>query len=239
MKLRRTLTAVGVAGVLTATGVGAVAIGAPVVAMAATGDTAGAVERLAGIKDALEGLVSDGTITQDQADKVAETLNESDALKGPHGGPGRGGGLGGPLALDTAAEALGLTAEELRTQLEAGKSLADVAEAEGVETSALIDAVVAESTARIKERLAAGDLSAAQAEELTDTLQERVTDLIERSGLGGGGGRGHGPGGHGHGGRGEAPSTPAPDTTPSAPGTSPSPPTTPSPSPTTESSVFA
>src|SRR4051794_7705998 len=90
-------------------------------------------DRAARIKDALSGLVSDGTITQAQADKVASTLADKlpagrgHGFGGP-GGPGGPGGHGpGGARLDAAAKALGVSPEDLRTALRDGKSLADVA----------------------------------------------------------------------------------------------------------------
>src|SRR3990172_11636673 len=44
-------------------------------------------------------------------------------------GPGRG--LGGQVGLEAAANALGMTAEELSAELWAGKSLADIADEKG------------------------------------------------------------------------------------------------------------
>ncbi|HEX4979657.1 MAG TPA: hypothetical protein VFV35_06295 [Acidimicrobiales bacterium] len=53
--------------------------------------------------------------------------------------------------LSTAAEALGMTAGELRAELAEGKSIADVAAEKGVDKQKVIDALVAEATARIAE----------------------------------------------------------------------------------------
>lgn len=126
--------------------------------------------RLATIKSSLSGLVKDGTLTQDQADKVAETLNE----KLPKGGPGRGG-----EHLAVAAKALGLTEAELRTKLKDGKtSLADVAKEEGVSTDTLVKALVAEAEERIDADVKAGRLTEAQAAERKKDLTKRITDRI-------------------------------------------------------------
>jgi hypothetical protein len=129
--------------------------------------------RLATIKSSLSGLVKDGTLTQEQADKVASTLNE----KLPKGGPGRGGPGGEHLAV--AAKALGLTEAELRAKLKDGKtSLADVAKEEGVSTDTLVKALVAEAEERIDADVKAGRLTEAQATERRKNLTEHITDRI-------------------------------------------------------------
>src|SRR5436305_15007889 len=60
-------------------------------------------------------------------------------LRGP--GPGPGG--------QAIADYLGLTSADLRTQLEAGKTLADVATAQGKSVSGLADAIVADATTHL------------------------------------------------------------------------------------------
>lgn len=60
-----------------------------------------------------------------------------------------------PAHLDAAADALGMTAEELEAQLEAGKTIAEVATAEGVDIEAVIDALVADATGHIREHVTA------------------------------------------------------------------------------------
>src|SRR5919199_1063700 len=114
--VRKKLVVAAAAGALTLTGL-AVAVPA-VAATDETGDTStSVVDR---IKDALAGLVDDGSISKDQADEVATTLSKADL--GWHG-------HGGWFGLDTAAKTLGMTDDELRTALQAdGASLAKVAD---------------------------------------------------------------------------------------------------------------
>lgn len=95
---------------------------------------------------------------------------------GEHDGPGRGPRhhlLG--ARLDAAADAIGITADELRTELEDGSSIVEVAQAHDVDVQTVIDAMVAEATAHIDEAVADGRLDAARAEELRATLVERIT----------------------------------------------------------------
>jgi hypothetical protein len=197
MSMRRRIATAGVAGILGVTGL--VAVTAPLAsAETTTEDGASAVgSRLQAIKDALAGLVGDGSITQEQADEVATTLDGSDALRGP-GGHGPGGGRG--VSTDAAAEALGMTAEELRTALEVdGTTLADVAEAQGVETATLVDALVSAATERIEGKVTEGRITQEQADVQIAVLPDRIAALVEKElRFGGPGGRGgHGPRGGG------------------------------------------
>jgi hypothetical protein len=109
--VRKRLITLTTAGLLAA---GGAAVAVPALAATdATGTATAGSSRVDRIVEALAGLVSDGSITQKQADEVATTLDEAD-LGGGHGG-GHGGGPGGGRDLSAAATALGMTAEELRT----------------------------------------------------------------------------------------------------------------------------
>jgi hypothetical protein len=103
---------------------------------------------------------------------------------GEHDGPGRPGH--GPrflgARLEAAAEAIGITADELRTALEDGSTIAEVAEANGVDVQTVIDALVAEATARIEAAVADGSLDAQRADELQANLVERITAHVNGEG---------------------------------------------------------
>lgn len=130
------------------------------------------------IAEALEGLVEDGTIDQDQADAVAEELAGSGVLGPRHRGGGMG--LGGPgVGLDAAAEALGLTTDELFDALRDGDSLTDIAEAQGVEVDTLVASLVAAAEERITAAVEDGRLTQEQADELISGLEERIAEHVE------------------------------------------------------------
>ena len=190
--MRTKLATFALAGALGVTGVAGAALVAPAVSYAATGDSTALDARVASIAQALSGLVTDGSLTQAQADRVATTLAEArpDGGHGGHGGRGGGGG-GGRVDLAAAAEALGITEQELRTQTQAGRTLADVAEAEGVAEGDLVDALVNAARTRLAEAVTAGRLTQAEADARAVDLEARITDsLDELCGPGGRGGRG-------------------------------------------------
>ena len=203
MRVHKRAVTVAVAGAVSLAGLGVLTAASPLGASAATDassstDSAAPTfgDRLSAIKEALKGLVTDGTITQAQADRVATTLNDADALHrggpGGHGGHG-GAGFHGGFALDAAAEALGITAAELRTALGEGKTLAEIAEAEGIQTDALVDDLVAAATERIERAVTDERLTRERADELIADLPERIATAVED----GFGGSGFGPGGPG------------------------------------------
>lgn len=150
-------------------------------------DAARLADITARIASNLAGLVSDGTLTQDQADKVASTLAGKMPAGGGHGGrggePGRGGMGGGMAGLSSAATAIGVTEDALRTQLEAGRSVADVARAEGVSEQTVINAIVADIKAHFAAEIASGEHTQAEVDARLADLTARVTSMVETQGL--------------------------------------------------------
>lgn len=99
--------------------------------------------------------------------------------------------------LQAAASYLGTTADGLLTQLQAGKTLAQIASAtNGKSTAGLIAALVAAEKTEITTAVTAGKLTQAQADAIIANLTERFTDFVNgahpRDGFGPGGA--HGPG---------------------------------------------
>ena len=184
--MRSKLATGALAGAIGMTGLLGAALVVPAVSYAATGDSTALESRVDRIKDALAGLVTDGTLTQDQADKVASTLAEK--APGPMGGhgpgrPGRG------LALE-ALEDLGITREEVRAAAQAGKTLAQLAEEQGVSSEKVVDALVAAAQERLKAAVADGRLTQAEADEKAAELKTRITESLDDP-IRHGRGRGH------------------------------------------------
>lgn len=175
--MRTKLATFALAGTLGLSGAAGVALLTPAVSYAATGDSTAIGSAL---KQALAGLVSDGTITQAQADKVATVLEESRPMAGP-GGPARGGhGHGaGRVDLSAAADALGMTEAELRTAAQDGKTLADLAEQEGVSEDALVDALVAAARERLAAAVTDGRITQEQADARAADLETRITESLD------------------------------------------------------------
>jgi hypothetical protein len=189
-------------------------------ALAATGDTStsttASTSALDRIKTALAGLVTDKTLTQTQADKVATTLAASDIGRGgPGGHGGRGGhgghGGGGMRSLATAATTLGMSEADLRTALDTGKTLAAIAKEKNVSVDTLVAALVKDAQTRLAQEVTDGRLTQARADEITKDLKARITEKVYTT-------RPARPAGPGNGTSDQAPQT-APST-PSTPSTS-------------------
>lgn len=108
--------------------------------------------------------------------------------------------------LATIMSVLDLTIDELKAAREAGTTLAELAQQQGVEVSTLIDALVAEAQEHIAEHVADGDLTQEKADERLAEIEQRITDRVngvepaagERPAPGERPDRGErGPGGHG------------------------------------------
>jgi hypothetical protein len=134
-------------------------------------------------KQEIADAVKAGRLTQAQADQVAPTLTQrfTDFVNGvrPAGGPGFGPGHG-PRGghgddLDAAATYLGTTTSDLVTQLQAGKTLAQIA---GSKTSGLVTALVAHEKTELAAAVTSGRLTQAQADQIVPTLTQHFTDLV-------------------------------------------------------------
>jgi len=137
------------------------------------------------LNETLKPLVDAGTITQAQADAVIAALK---ANKPEHGERGKGG-----PGLEVAAQALGMTADELHTALDGGQTLAQVASDKGVNVQVVVDALVASATNHINEEVTSGEITQAEADQKLADLSQRVTDRVNNPRPEGGPRGGHGP----------------------------------------------
>jgi predicted nuclease of restriction endonuclease-like RecB superfamily len=126
--------------------------------------------------DRVDAAVTAGRITKAEGDAFKQRI-ESGAYPlffGPH----RGFGHFGFHGLDAAASYLGITEEQLRTELEGGKTLAQVAQAQGKSVAGLVDALVADAKQHLDAAVAAGRLTQSQANELLSGLRDRITSRV-------------------------------------------------------------
>ena len=139
-------------------------------------------------------------------DDIVNGVRPAGVPGGMRGEEGHGKGGHGPRGLMAAADAvakvLGMTADELKTELQSGKSLADVAKAKGVDVEKVKAAIAADVKAHLDEEVASGEHSQAEADQKLANLTSRLDDIVNGvrpAGMPGGmrGGEGHGKGGHG------------------------------------------
>jgi hypothetical protein len=96
---------------------------------------------------------------------------------GGPGGPGLHMHMAGP-GFEAAATYLGVTEAQLQTALESGKTLADVAKANGKTVDGLVAAMVADAKQHIADEVAAGRLTEAQQTQILSDLEQHVTDMV-------------------------------------------------------------
>ena len=99
-----------------------------------------------------------------------------------------------PSPLATASKVLGITETELKTELEAGKSIADVAKAKNIDIATVKAALLAEAKAHIDAEVAAGKHTAAEGVTKLAEVTARIDTMLTTAGLPARGP--HGDGGH-------------------------------------------
>jgi DNA-binding phage protein len=141
------------------------------------------------------GKTREGLIAALSAEATRQITTAVDQPGTSFPGPGHGGPGGLRIANDIAAAAayIGTTEADLRTKLQAGQTLAQIATAAGKTRDGLIAAMVADGNAKIDAALAAGTITAAQAAEKKAALTAHVTAEVDHTrppfGIGGRGPR--------------------------------------------------
>lgn len=136
------------------------------------------------LQNRVDEAVEAGRLTEEQGKALKERIGSGGAplIFGGYGlrglGPGPAGGLGHIVELEGAASYLGLSETEVRAELREGKSLAEIAEAEGKSVDGLVQALLVEARERLDGVVEEGRLTEAQADEIRDGLEDRVRDLV-------------------------------------------------------------
>jgi len=155
----------------------------------------------------LDKAVEEGSLTQSQADRIRQRADEGFGPGMMGNGIGRGmmgGGFGRGMMGDSqdsliavAAGKLGMTVDELQTQLQDGKTVADLASEKGVDLKTIVDAFMATRQETLSQAVTDGKITQAQADQMLTNMREMVEDHLNGNmpalgpgGCGGFGGRG-------------------------------------------------
>jgi polyhydroxyalkanoate synthesis regulator phasin len=139
-------------------------------------DKGGAHDRL---KDVLDTLVQNNTITQSQEDAILA------AVKTAHkDNDGKGGALHRVLRglMKMSADYLGMTPKDLHAKLASGQSLGQIADAAGNGKSrdGLISALTTGVTAEVDKLVTDGKITADQAAKINAELPGRIAKFVDR-----------------------------------------------------------
>ncbi|GAC1647897.1 MAG: hypothetical protein NVS4B8_20780 [Herpetosiphon sp.] len=145
-------------------------------------------------KDAAAAAVQQGTLTQAQADALNQRVQGGDlgVLLDEHEGKGGFPMMGAvqQAMVDAAAKTLGITSSELRTQLQSGQTIAQLAQSHNTTEQAVTTAALAAAKGQLDATVKAGTITQAQADAIYSRLQQRGANLFSRHGRGHGRGQG-------------------------------------------------
>ena len=131
------------------------------------------------LENRIDEAVKAGRLTEEQGEAMKQRIEADDFPL--FGGPGfghRGFAHRGFRDLGAAAKYLGVDADALQARLRDGDTLAEVAKDEGKSVDGLVSAIVAATTTRLDEAVAAGRITKAQRDEIVAGLKERTTAIV-------------------------------------------------------------
>ncbi len=143
----------------------------------------------AAVDQAQEQVVNDavieGWLTEEQAELLQWRMDQAPGTgmrgmgKGPRAfGPGMRGG--GDNLVSIAAEELGMSLTDLLTELQAGKSIADVAAEKGVDAQTITSAYLAQLKEKLDDAVADGKITQKQADFQLEQAQQRATEQLDK-----------------------------------------------------------
>src|SRR5262245_21011972 len=148
-----------------------------------------------GLENRVDAAVAAGRLTKAQGDALKAQIEAGDnvplILPGTglgrgldhFGGPGFGFGLGpafkavGDIAAATA-DYLGITEEQLKTELASGKTLAEIATAHGKTAEGLVQTLYDATKKQLDAAVKAGKLTQSQEDEILADVKEHLTDVV-------------------------------------------------------------
>jgi len=132
------------------------------------------------LENRVDAAVAAGRLTKAQGEELKQRIEAGDLPF--FGGPGLGmrhhmfGMLG--RGLDAAAGYLGLTKDQVRTQLENGKTPAEIAKAQKKSVDGLVDAIVADAKQHLDAAVKAGRITQKQEDSILRDIKTRTTDFV-------------------------------------------------------------
>jgi hypothetical protein len=134
-------------------------------------------------EDQLQAAVKAGKLTQAQANAIKQRIENRAGAPLPFLPPGHRFFLrpGPEGVLGAAATYLHLTRDQLLSQLSSGKTLAQIAKAQGGTSAGLEAAITAAVKARLDKAVAAGRITSAQEQQMLSRLTARLNALINRT----------------------------------------------------------
>lgn len=134
------------------------------------------------LKNRVDAAVKEGRLTKSEGARIKARI-DADELPFFPLGPRHGFGdherhFLFHARLEAAADYLGMTEAELRSTLDGGKTLAQVAKDRDKSVDGLIDAMTASAEKELDEAVKAGRLTEAEKKEMLLGLKARITDLV-------------------------------------------------------------
>jgi hypothetical protein len=121
-----------------------------------------------------------GWITADQETAILTQYQDAVTDLVNNGPPVPKAGEGGGL-LQTAATFLGVSASDLQSDLQSGKSLADVAKAQGKSVDDLVTALLAPAKKNLDQAVTDGKITQAQETAILNKMTTALTDLVNNT----------------------------------------------------------